>query len=441
MLRLPLVLAGTGLLLAQPPAHSILPRVAAVTQAVSAAAIEQDLRALEAFETRDSNGVIEAPGRGVKASREWIAGEFRKASPRLQVRFDVHRALKGGRVVKDVDIVNVVAVLPGESEPETQIVIGAHYDTMSMKMRAGSQQIDADATASAARAPGVSDNASGVACVLELARRLSGERWAKTIVFIAFAGEEQGLLGAKGYAERARAEKTRIEAVFNVDTIGTDVTGNGIPAGNRLNLYSDEPGDGPSRTLARYIREMSGRYLPELQMNAVFRADRFGRGGDHTPFHQAGFAAVRFTTPAEQLEHQHNERDTLDRVSVPYVTLATRGIGAALASLAAAPSAPAGLPLQRGASRYDAVLRWRPSARAAAYAVFLRATTAPFWEREMHAGAGTEFTLKNVSIDEWTFGVRAIDASGAESLIQPWTLPPSRFTAPASPAAAPAPAN
>lgn len=424
---------------AQPGPKQILTPVRQVPEAVQESRLAADLRALESFGTRDSNGVIDAGGKGVRAAREWIAAEFRKASPRLQVRFDPHPAARGGRVVKDVDIVNVVAVLPGETDPSTHIVIGAHYDTMNMKYRSGTQQIDADATASASFAPGVSDNASGVACVLELARILSSGKWPKTIVFIAFAGEEQGLFGAKGYAERAAREKQRIEAVFNVDTIGTNVTGNGIQAGSRLNLYSDEPGDGPSRTLARYIREMSERYVPELQMNTVFRADRFGRGGDHTPFHQQGFAAVRFTTPAEQLENQHNEKDTFDRVSVPYVALATRGIGAALAALAAAPSAPAVLPLQRGASRYDAVLRWKPVEGAAAYSVFMRSTTAPYWEREFFAGAATEFTLKNVSIDEWTFGVRAIGPDGAESIVQPWTLPPSRFTSP--PASAPKPAN
>lgn len=427
---------------AQPRGKAFLPDVQSAVNGVSEGRLAEDMKALAGFETRDSNGLVEGPGKGVRAAREWIAAEFRKASPRLQVRFDTHQEKKGGRLVRDTEIVNVVAVLPGGADAETHVVIGAHYDSMNMKYRAGTRQFDADATASASLAPGVSDNASGVACVLEMARLMSRSSWPKTLVFIAFAGEEQGLFGARGYAARAAREKVFIEAMFNVDTIGTEATGNGIPAGNKLNLYSGEPADGPSRTLARYVREMSQRYLPELEMNTVFRADRFGRGGDHTPFHQSGFAAVRFTTPAEQLEHQHNELDTLDRASPKYVALATRGIAAGFASLAAAPRAPQPRPLGRGASRYDAELRWTAAPSAAAYAVFMRSTTAPYWEREYPAGTATGLTLKNVSIDEWTFGVRAIAANGAESLIVPWTLRPSSFTAPATrPQAAPSSAR
>lgn len=436
-LRLTL-LAVLGVSLAgQPPTKTLLQKVKEAAAGVSAERISAGLKTLESFETRDTNGVIDAPGKGIRASREWIAEQFRQASPRLQVRFDTHRVPKGSRLVRDTDVVNVVAVLPGESDPDTHIIVGAHYDSMHMKTRAGSRTLDPDATASASSAPGVSDNASGVMCVLELAREMARHQWPKTLVFIAFAGEEQGLFGAKGYADKSAESKTRIEAVFNVDTIGTNVTGNGIPAGNRLNVYSDEPLDGPSRTLARYVREMAERYLPELTMNTVFRADRFGRGGDHTAFHVRGFAAVRFTTPTEQLENQHNERDTFDRVSVPYITLATRGIAAAFGALASAPSLPMLQPLGRGESRYDAQLRWRAPAHGpspSAYSVFVRSTTAPFWEREVYAGAVTEFTLKNVSIDEWTFGVRAIGADGGESLIVPWTLPPSRFVSPPKPA-------
>jgi len=168
------------------------------------------------------------------------------------------------------------------------------------------------------------------------------------------------------------------------------------------------------------MREVSERYLPELSINAVFRQDRFGRGGDHTPFHTLGFAAVRVTTPAEQLENQHNEKDTLDRVSIPYTTLVTRGVGATLASLALAPRTPVLSTPRRGANRYDAVLRWKSPAvetDLAGYAVVIRNTTAPFWEREIFVGPREEYTLKNVSIDEVVFGVRAIDVDGVAGLV------------------------
>ncbi len=419
---------------AQKPPQTLHPTIEKVTAAVSEERIGATLAKLESFGTRDSNGLVAAPGKGIVASRDWIASEFRSYSPRLAVSFDAHPAKKGGRVVRDTEIVNVLAVLPGKTHPDVHVLVGAHYDTMHIKLKGAA--IDAEATAAADLSPGVSDNASGTACVMELARVMSQHEFDKTIVFIAFAGEEQGLLGATGYAKRAKETKVQLEALLNVDTIGTNVTGNGIQAGQRVNVYSGDPMDSPSRSLARYMREVSERYLPELSINAVFRADRFGRGGDHTPFHTEGFAAVRVTTPAEQLENQHNEKDTLDRVSIPYTTLVTRGVGATLASLALAPRPPVLSTPGRGPGHYDAVLRWKsPDTEAdlAGYAVLVRSTTAPFWEREIYVGRREDFTLKNVSIDELVFGVRAIDADGVAGLVSA-PSPPVRRRATTAPA-------
>ncbi|MBL0157712.1 MAG: M20/M25/M40 family metallo-hydrolase [Bryobacterales bacterium] len=403
---------------AQKPPQALHPTIEKVTSGVSEERVGAVLKKLESFETRDSNGVVAGPGKGIVAAREWIAAEFRSYSPRLAVRFDAHAAKKGTRIVRDTEIVNVVAVLPGRIHPEVHVLVGGHYDTMHMKLKGTA--LDAEATAAAEYSPGVSDNASGTACVMELARVMSQYEFDKTIVFIAFAGEEQGLLGATGYAKRAKETKETVEALLNVDTIGTNVTGNGIQAGQRVNVYSGDPMDSPSRSLARYMREISERYLPELSINAVFRADRFGRGGDHTPFHAEGFAAVRVTTPAEQLENQHNEKDTLDRVSIPYTTLVTRGVGATLASLALAPRPPVLSTPGRGTSRYDAAMKWKlPEAEPdlAGYLVLLRSTTAPYWEREIFVGQREEYTLKNVSIDEVVLGVRAVDVDGVAGLV------------------------
>lgn len=415
-------------------AQPLHPTIEQVTAGVSEQRIGAILARLAAFSTRDSNGLISGPGRGIAAARDWIAAELRSYNPRLEVNFDAHGAKKSGRIVRDTEIVNVVAVLKGKTLPDVHVLVGAHYDTMHMKFRGAT--FDAEATAAAESAPGVSDNASGTACVMELARVMSQFEFDKTIVFIAFAGEEQGLLGATGYAKRAVEINSKLEALLNVDTIGTNVTGNGIQAGQRVNVYSGDPMDSPSRSLARYMRETSERYLPELTINTVFRQDRFGRGGDHTPFHAEGFAAIRVTTPAEQLENQHNEKDTLDRVSVPYTTLVTRGVGATLASLALAPRPPVLSQPGRGASRYDAVLKWKspqPESDLAGYSVLLRSTTAPFWERELFVGRREEYTLKNVSIDEVVLGVRAVGSSGVAGLVSAASLPVRRnFTAPPS---------
>lgn len=427
--------------LAAAPPKSVHPTVEKVVAEVDPARIAATMKKLEGFGSRESNGLVEGPGKGVVAARQWILDEMKSYSPRLQVRFDSYPAKKGGRIVRDTEIVNVVAVLPGRDEPAVSVLVGAHYDSMHMKMRQGattSAGMDSEATAREPNAPGVSDNASGVACVMELARVMSRYEFSKTVVFIAFAGEEQGLLGAKGYADRAAAAKDKVEALLNVDTIGNDVGGSGLQAGQRVNVYSGDPADSGSRALARYIRETSERYLPGLAINAVFRPDRFGRGGDHTPFHEDGFAAVRFTTPTEQLENQHNEKDNFERVSVPYTTLVTRGVGASLASLALAPKPPLLGTLGRGAGRYDAALRWKsdnPEKDLAGYAVVLRSTTAPFWEREIWVGKVTDFTLKDVPIDEVVLGVKAVNADGLESLVRAWTLPERRST-PAAPSPA-----
>ncbi len=412
------------------------PTIEQVVAGVSEERVAAIMKKLESFGSRESNGVVAGPNKGIAAARDWIAAELKSYSPRLEVSFDPHPAKKGARVIKDTEIVNVVAVLKGKTQPDVQVLVGGHYDSMHMVVKEG--KLDAEATASQEHAEGVADNASGTACVMELARVMSQYEFDKTIVFIAFAGEEQGLLGAGGYARRASKEKRRIEALINVDTIGTNVTGNGLQAGQRVNVYSGDPMDSGSRALARYMKEVSERYLGEMIVNTVFRPDRFGRGGDHTPFHEEGFAAIRVTTPAEQLENQHNERDTFDRVSVPYTAMVTRGVGAALSSLALAPKPPVVSPLQRGTSRYDAVMRWKseePEADLAGYSVLVRSTTAPYWEREVYVGKHDNFTLKNVSIDEVVLGVRAVDADGVESLVTSWTLPQRRsFTAATSPA-------
>ncbi|WP_321476117.1 M20/M25/M40 family metallo-hydrolase [uncultured Paludibaculum sp.] len=428
---------------AQQPPNAIHPSIRKIASEVSEERIAATLKKLESFGTRDTNGVVEAPGRGIKAAREWIADQFKSYSPRLEVRFDPHTVKKSARLLKDTDVVNVVAVLKGKTQPEVEVAVGAHYDSMNMIFKPGPPRVfDAEATASAAIAPGVSDNGSGTALMLELARVMSQYEYDKTVVFIAFAGEEQGLLGAGGYAEAAEKSKEQLEAVINVDVIGNDVSGNGRQAGGRVNVYSADPMDSASRSLARYLREISERYQPELRIEPVFRQDRFGRGGDHTPFLNHGFAAVRVTTPTEQLEYQHNEKDTFDRVSVPYIAAVTRSVGVSLASLAQAPKPPAISPLSRGENHYDAVMKWKNEdlePDLAGYAVTMRSTTAPFWEREIYVGKTEQFTLKSVSIDEVVLGVRAIDTEGFASLVTAWTLPVRRnFTgAPTAPAKPP----
>ncbi len=191
-------------------------------------------------------------------------------------------------------------------------------------------------------------------------------------MFVAFAGEEQGLLGSTLFAKKAKDTGMKIEAVLNNDIIGSDIAGDGRTDNHRLNVFSEDPQDSPSRQLARYIREIGERYVPAMNVDPVFRADRFGRGGDHTPFNLEGFAAVRFSTPTENFANQHSITDTFANTSPAYTTRVIKINAAAAASLAWAPKSPAtsetverngrkmtNLLLTRGKTRYEALLKWK----------------------------------------------------------------------------------
>jgi len=413
------------------PYGRVDPVVRQIVAAISEERIAENLKALERFETRHTLSDPTHPTRGIGAARTWIFEQFRRYSPRLQVSFDTHYVKKQGqRLVRDVELRNVVAVLPGTRQPERRILICAHYDSLAI-VRGPDGQVDW--TQTEVVAPGVNDNGSGTAAVLELARVLSQYEFEKTLVFIAFAGEEQGLVGSTLYAQKARREGQIIEAVLNNDIIGSDVAGDGASATRVVWVFSEDPADSPSRQLARYVKRIGELYVPSVRVEMIFRHDRFGRGGDHTPFHQEGYAAVRLTTPNENFAHQHSATDTFANASPAYATLVTRINAAVAASLALAPKPPVvtterGMPLiGRGRSGYAAHLRWRnenPEPDLAGYVIVMRATTAPDWEREIFVGVVNEYVLEGVSIDAVTFGVKAVDREGHESLVSAYVNPP-----------------
>lgn len=423
---LPLIAAK----LAAQPAPAVDSKVKTIVDSVSQERITATLQRLEAFGTRGSLSSTTDPEHGVGAARRWIYGQFRGYSPRLQVRYDTWHVRKQGRVVRDTDFVNVVAVLPGTLHPDRQFLITAHYDSLALVWSRPEDEgnigaVDWAKTADSPIAPGVSDDGSGVAAVLELARIMSQYEFSNTLVFIAFAGEEQGLIGSTLYAEKARKDGVKIDGVLNNDIIGTDVAGDGRRNNRAVNVYSGDPSDSPSRTLARYVKSAAERYLPQMKVNLAFRDDRFGRGGDHTPFDRAGYAAVRLTTTTEDYSHQHNPTDTFANASPSYATLVARVNAAALASLGLAPPAPVVARISRGKSGYDAVLHWTQpdgTADVAGYVVVMRSTTAPDWEKAVQAGNATDFTLPDVSIDDVVFGVKAVGKDGDESLVAPWVM-------------------
>jgi hypothetical protein len=441
------------------------PKVREIVDAVSEIRIQAIVEKLAAFGTRNTMSAQDDPARGVGAARQWIFDQLKSYSPRLEVRFDKWKVKKQGqRIFKDVDLWNVVAVLPGKTMPEAQIWVTGHYDSINLGAPSGPSTDEPPAAAGAQPAqsnaeknadlpaPGACDDASGTAAVMELARIMSQYEFDKTLVFVAFAGEEQGLFGSTLEAAKAKKEAAVIEAVLNNDIIGSESGGDGRSGNTAVSVYTDEIMDSPSQQLGRYIREAGERYVPSMKVNMLFMQDRLGRGGDHAPFQLEGYAAVRFSSPFENYANQHSATDTLANMSVPLTARIAKVNAAAAASLALAPKSPlvtaapraaaaappANAPprvltptISRGQSRYDAMLRWRytgPDAELKGFAIVVRPTTSAYWEQEIFVGKVTEYTLKGVSIDDARFGVKAIGADGSESLVAPYVYPARRKT-------------
>jgi hypothetical protein len=425
------------------------PRIVKLVAAISEERLEKILKKLESFETRSTLSSTTSPTRGIGAAREWILQEMKSYSPKLQVSFDTHQVPKQGRITRDVELRNVMAILPGRSP--RRIYVSGHYDTLA---RAGGQGAsnaagparDPDAAPPPAAdpeapldnfAPGVNDDGSGTALTIELARVFSesGIDFDATLVFMCHAGEEQGLVGARLHAQRAVAEQIPIEAIFNNDIVGNDRGGNGIIDGATIRVYSEGPEDSPSRALARFIQRWGGRYVPSHRVRPMARPDRFGRGGDHSAYNQLGFTAVGFRESRENFTRQHDVRDTYEGISLPYLAQNARVNAASAATLALAPPPPGvlsdrGQPLiTRAPSGYDANLRWNASPGAAAYRVFWREAWGPDWQHELLVGNVTTIVLPNMQIDDYVFGVAAIDAQGHESFVTAYVAPERTNTA------------
>jgi Zn-dependent M28 family amino/carboxypeptidase len=357
------------------------------------------------------------------------------------VSFDAHVLAAGQpRLPSDVEIRNVVAILPGRSASGRRIYIGAHNDTLAYAAGEnaltagtrppGSPAPEADVPAAA---PGANDNGSGTALMMELARAFaeSGIEFDATLVFAAWAGEEQGLYGSTAHAQALAAAGTPVEAVFNSDIVGNSRGGNGVVDAESVRVYSEGPEDSTSRALARYVERTAAIYVPSHRVRLMARADRFNRGSDHTPFSVRGFPAITFREANEDFVRQHSGADTIDGVDFRYLLQNGRVKAAAVASLALAPPAPAvtdekgNRMLQRQPSGYDATLLWTPVAGATAYRIYWRDTWTNVWQHMQQVGNVTTFTLPDVSIDDFVFGVSAVGADGHESLVQAYTVPPS----------------
>jgi Peptidase family M28 len=293
-------------------------------------------------------------------------------------------------------------------------------------------------------APGASDDASGTAVVMEMARVMSKYQFDATLVFLAVAGEEQGLLGAAHWAEEAKTRGLNVAAMFTNDIVGNTLGGNGVKDNARIRVFSEGvpsteteaearirqssggENDGPSRQLARYIKEAAERYLNNLEVTLVFRRDRYGRGGDHNAFLQRGYPAVRFTEPNEDFTRQHQRvreedgvkyGDVIEMVDFPYIAQVARVNAAAMASMALAPASPSDASFKSSRQEYNTTLTWKPNAEpdVSGYRVVWRETYQPFWQRGVDVGNVAEYVMKGLSKDDYFFAVQAIDKDGNAS--------------------------
>jgi Peptidase family M28 len=427
------------MLLPLPQQNAIRPdadsRVEKLVASISEKRLQQIDEKLTSFVTRNTLSDKTSRDHGVGAARQWIFDELKRTSPKLQVTFDSYTLAVQRRITRETELSNIVAILPGKTA--RRIYVTGHYDTVNIGPdgQIGANTRPAGTTAPDAQenptqnynvaAPGADDDGSGTALTMELARVFaeSGIDFDATMVFVLWAGEEQGTYGSRAHAQRMAAEKVAIEAVFNNDIVGNPRSGNGFIDAKSVRVYSRGPEDSMSRAQARYIQSTAAVYVPSHQIRLMAREDRFSRGSDHSSFNASGFPAVVFRESNENFSKQHGADDTLDGVDFKYLAQNARVNAAAAASLALAPPAPKvtserNQPLiGRQPSGYDANLRWQASPGAVAYRIYWRDTWSNDWQHQQLIGNVTQFVLPNVSIDDYVFGIAAIGADGHESLI------------------------
>ncbi|MBX3110884.1 MAG: M20/M25/M40 family metallo-hydrolase [Fimbriimonadaceae bacterium] len=324
---------------------------------------------------------------------KWLESEFKKV-PGVQVELMRYPVKKGRRVREDKEVVEVVAVLPGSDD--RRILVGGHFDTINMVPR------DLESSLRS-RAPGANDDGSGTALTLELARVMATRKWKHTLVFVAFSGEEQGLLGSTALAKRAKSEGWKLDAVFNNDMVGNSSNNQGRHETKLVRVFSELSDQHQSRELARFVAYAGGS--KDFGAMLVFRHDRFGRGGDHTPFNNEGFTAVRVTDVVEEFSRQHTPDDLPENVDFDYLSNVTKLNLRSMSLLADAGEQPTAVRVDRRQG-HSTHITWR-STPGTSYTVYWRATTSPVWQAHKDVGAASEFTIATVNKDDNIFGVGA----------------------------------
>ncbi|MEX0779442.1 MAG: M20/M25/M40 family metallo-hydrolase [Balneolales bacterium] len=413
------------------------PVIEQILSEISAKHINDNINRLASFHTRHTLSETESNEVGIGAARRWIKAEMEKYSQksggRLQVEFDSYIQEPTGALPEEVEIVNIVATLPG-TQPESKervYVVSGHYDSRATDL------MDAEIYA-----PGANDDASGTASVMELARVMSHYEFDATLVFMAVAGEEQGLFGAQHFAQSARANNINIAGMITNDIIGSSTAEDGSVHDKTIRLFaegipperevSDEAmaylrtggeNDMPPRQLARNIKEVAENYLPDLDINIIYRRDRYLRGGDHIAFLEEGYPAVRFSEPNENFRHQHQDvreedgvqyGDLPEYVDYDYVAQATKVNASALANLAKAPATPGQPGMNTSSLDNSTTLRWQPNTEPTldGYEIVWRETSSPVWQHSKFVGDTNSYTIEGYSKDNYLFGIRSVGKGG-----------------------------
>lgn len=415
-------------------------RLYSVIEAVSAQRLENDIRTLANFGTRNTFSDTISKTQGIGAARRWIKAEFDKIDNNcnncLEVFYqkDLVTPKDGNRVPKEAYVVNVVAVQKGTKYPNRYIIMTGDIDSRN-----------SDTMDYTNDAPGANDNASGMAGTIEAARVLSKYQFENSIVYLGLSGEEQGLFGGKGFAEYAKKNNWEIIGVLNNDMIGNIEGVDGVIDNRTFRIFSEPTPvtetekernqrrfyggevDGVSRQLARYIHKTVSTYMPEMNPMMVYRLDRFGRGGHHRPFNDLGYAGVRIMEAHENYNRQHqNNRvengikygDVIEGVNFEYAKKLTAVNAIVLASLGWSPPEPKNVTIG-GVVEPNTKLKWDKVAddSVIGYKIYWRLTTSPQWEYSRFVGNTDNFELKGIVIDNYYFGVTSVHQNGQESVV------------------------
>lgn len=407
--------------------------------AVSADRIEADIRTLAEFGTRHTLSETESDTRGIGAARRWIFDEFERISAEcggcLEVMYVSDTISGTTRIPDPVEVVSVVAIQRGRIDPDRYVVMSGDIDSRVTDPLDGTSD-----------SPGANDNASGMAGVIEAARVLSQHQFDGSIMYAGLSGEEQGLFGGQIVAAHAIENGWRIKGVLNNDMIGNIAGINGVinnttarvfsegtravetPDEARTRRFTGGEVDSPSRNLARFVDRTADQYIPNLDVMMVYRLDRFGRGGHHRPFNAVGFPGVRIMETNEHYDRQHQDLrvedgrpygDTIDGVDFDHAARLTALNVAVMAQMAGAPPFPANVTIE-GAVRPSTTLSWNAAegdaaSNLAGYRVYWRLTDQPQWQWSRFVGITDAFTLENVVIDNYYFGVSAVALDGSET--------------------------